>query len=227
MLKQVTTAASPQQVWERLLRSDPMFILDVRNRDEFEHWRVEGPHLVPTFNIPYFELLDLEGEQEDVTAAVMRGVQAQLMEQLPHDRPILAVCAEGNTSNYVAEGLRRLDFDAVNMEGGMEAWGNYYAWRPVVESERFSLYQMVRPARGCLSHVLVSEHHAAVFDPALAARYEYVVQKGRVKMQHGRLFPFRAAGRLRSRRSAPWEILPAGYSTFSSARARLKVSSWR
>ncbi|MDP1923197.1 MAG: MBL fold metallo-hydrolase [Thiobacillus sp.] len=165
MLKQVTTAASPQQVWERLLRGEPMFILDVRNRDEFERWRVEGPHLVPTFNIPYFELLDLEGEQEDVTAAVMRGVQAQLMEQLPHDRPILAVCAEGNTSSYVAEGLRRLDYDAVNLEGGMEAWGNYYAWRPVVETERFSLYQMVRPARGCLSHVLVSEHRAAVFDP--------------------------------------------------------------
>ncbi|MDO9008838.1 MAG: MBL fold metallo-hydrolase, partial [Thiobacillus sp.] len=156
---------SPQQVWERLLRGEPMFILDVRNRDEFERWRVEGPHLVPTFNIPYFELLDLEGEQEDVTAAVMRGVRAQLMEQLPHDRPILAVCAEGNTSSYVAEGLRRLDFDAVNLEGGMEAWGNYYAWRPVVETERFSLYQMVRPARGCLSHVLVSEHVAAVFDP--------------------------------------------------------------
>jgi len=165
MLKQVTTAASPQQVWERLLRGEPMFILDVRNRDEFERWRVEGPHLVPTFNIPYFELLDLEGEQEDVTAAVMRGVRAQLMEQLPHDRPILAVCAEGNTSSYVAEGLRRLDFDAVNLEGGMEAWGNYYAWRPVVETERFSLYQMVRPARGCLSHVLVSEYVAAVFDP--------------------------------------------------------------
>jgi glyoxylase-like metal-dependent hydrolase (beta-lactamase superfamily II)/rhodanese-related sulfurtransferase len=166
MLKQVTTAASPQQVWERLLRSEPMFILDVRDRDEFERWRVEGPHAVPTFNIPYFELLDLEGEGEDVTEAVMRGVRAQLMEQLPHDRPILAVCAEGNTSNYVAEGLRRLDFDAVNMEGGMEAWGNYYAWRPVVETERFSLFQMVRPARGCLSHVLVSEHRAAVFDPA-------------------------------------------------------------
>jgi len=88
------------------------------------------------------------------------------MGQLPGDRPILAVCAEGNTSNYVAEGLRRLGFDAANMEGGMEAWGNFYAWHPVAQTERFSLYQVVRPARGCLSHVLVSEHLAAVFDPA-------------------------------------------------------------
>lgn len=165
MLTKVAAAASPRKVWDRLLRKEPMFILDVRNRDEFERWRVEGPHPVPTLNIPYFELLDLEGE-EDVTEAVMRGVRAHLMDRLPDDRPILAVCAEGNTSNYVAEGLRRLDFDAVNMEGGMEAWGNFYYWQPVEKNERFSLYQVVRPARGCLSHVLVSDHLAAVFDPA-------------------------------------------------------------
>jgi glyoxylase-like metal-dependent hydrolase (beta-lactamase superfamily II) len=167
MLKKLALAASPQQVWERLLRNEPMFILDVRNPDEFQHWRVEGPRsAVPTLNVPYFELLDLEGEEEDVVAAVMRGVQAQLMDELPGDRPVLAVCAEGNTSNYVAEGLRRLGFDAVNLEGGMEAWGNFYYWRPVEEGERFSLFQVVRPARGCLSHVLVSDGHAAVFDPA-------------------------------------------------------------
>lgn len=167
MLKKVTTSIHPRQVWERLLRREPLFILDVRNRDEFERWRVEGPRSVPTLNIPYFELLDLEGEEEDVAESVMRGVQAQLMAKLPtDDRPILAVCAEGNTSNFVAEGLRRLGFDAVNMEGGMAAWGNFYYWRPIAESERFSLYQVVRPARGCLSHVLVSDHHAAVFDPA-------------------------------------------------------------
>ena len=33
MLRKTTPAASPQQVWERLLRNEPMFILDVRNRD--------------------------------------------------------------------------------------------------------------------------------------------------------------------------------------------------
>src|SRR5512143_994972 len=101
MLRKITTAASPQQVWERLLRNDPLFILDVRNRDEFERWRVEGPHPVPTLNIPYFDLLDLEGEQEAVTEAVLRGVQPQLHEQLPNHRPLLAVCAEGHTSRYV------------------------------------------------------------------------------------------------------------------------------
>lgn len=166
MSNKLTTAATPQKVWEQLLHHEPMFILDVRNRDEFDSWRVEGPHSVPTLNIPYFELLDLESEQEDVTEAVMRGVQAQLLDKLPRDRPILAVCAEGNTSDYVAEGLRRLDFDALNMEGGMSAWGNFYYWQPVAKNADYSLFQVVRPARGCLSHVLISDHRAAVFDPA-------------------------------------------------------------
>jgi len=167
MLQKVTTAATPQQVWNSLLDNEPMFILDVRNEDEFERWQVEGPHATPpTLNIPYYELLDLEDEEEEVSDAVMRGVQAQIMDKLPLDRPILAVCAEGNTSQYVAEGLRRLGFDARNMEGGMEAWGTFYYWVPIEENEQFSLFQVVRPARGCLSHVLVSDGQAAVFDPA-------------------------------------------------------------
>jgi glyoxylase-like metal-dependent hydrolase (beta-lactamase superfamily II) len=166
MLKKVATNATPQAVWDRLSGNEPMFILDVRNRDEFERWRVEGPHPVPMLNIPYFELLDLEGEEENVTEAVIRGVQSLLVKKLPTDRPILAVCAEGSTSGYVAEGLRRLDFDAVNLDGGMESWGNFYYWRPVEVNERFSLFQVVRPARGCVSHVLVSNHDAAIFDPA-------------------------------------------------------------
>lgn len=167
MLDKVSVSSSPARVWEQLQGNEPMFILDVRNRDEFETWRVEGPHApVPTLNIPYFDILDLEHDEEDVTESVMRGVQTHLKGQLPNDLPILAVCAEGNTSTYVAEGLRRLGFDAVSMKGGMEAWGNFYYWRPVEENTRYSLFQVVRPARGCVSHVLISDRHAAVFDPA-------------------------------------------------------------
>ncbi|HEY9097719.1 MAG TPA: MBL fold metallo-hydrolase [Thiobacillus sp.] len=167
MLDRVSVSSSPAKVWEQLQHNEPMFILDVRNRDEFEAWRVEGPHAaVPTLNIPYFDILDLEHDEEDVTESVMRGVQTHLKGQLPDDLPILAVCAEGNTSTYVAEGLRHLGFDAVSMEGGMEAWGNFYYWRPVEENARYALFQVVRPARGCVSHVLISDRHAAVFDPA-------------------------------------------------------------
>lgn len=167
MLKKLTTEVTPRQVWQSLQNDESIFILDVRNRDEFERWQIESPHATPpTLNISYFELLDLESEEEDVTDAVIRGVKGQIIDQLPTDVLILAVCAEGNTSGYVAQGLRKLGFDAQNMKGGMEAWGNFYYSVPVEENEQFSLFQVVRPARGCLSHVLISGQSAAVFDPA-------------------------------------------------------------
>lgn len=165
MLKRKDTAWSPDTVWRHLSRGDPLYILDLRSSEEFGNWRVEGPHPAPVENVPYWELLDLD-EAEDVTTAALEGIRQQLMERLPHDRTILAVCPEGHTSGYVAEALRQLDFDAVNLEGGMEAWGKFYYWRPVAEEEHFALYQVVRPARGCISHVVVSDHRAAVIDPA-------------------------------------------------------------
>ncbi|AGA32033.1 metallo-beta-lactamase/rhodanese-like domain-containing protein [Thioalkalivibrio nitratireducens DSM 14787] len=167
MLKKRETAWTPASAWEHLLQNEPMFILDLRNADEFAQWRVEGPSPLPTKNIPYFELLDLDAEadDDDVTEAAIRGIRAHLMDELPADRTILAVCPEGHTSSYVAEALRNLDFEAVNLEGGMEAWGRFYYWRRVTEEERYSLYQVVRPARGCISHVLISDQCAAIFDP--------------------------------------------------------------
>jgi rhodanese-related sulfurtransferase len=117
MLKQVTTGSTPQQVWERLLRYEPLFILDVRNRDEFERWRVEGPS-VPTLNVPYFELpTQRRGGRHQ---SVLRGVQAQLMANCRMTGPSRR-SAEGNF--HPGEELRCLGFDA-NMEG-MEAWGNF------------------------------------------------------------------------------------------------------
>jgi len=168
MLKRRETAWTPALAWEHVLGNEPLFILDLRNADEFANWRVEGPTPLPTKNVPYFDLLDLdaESEEEDVTAAATKAIREHLMDELPADRTILVVCPAGHTSAYVAEALRDLDFEAVNLEGGMEAWGRFYYWRPVAEESHYSLYQVVRPARGCLSHVLVSDHCAAVFDPA-------------------------------------------------------------
>ena len=40
-------------------RRDKFFVLDVRNRDEFERFRLEGRSPVPAVNIPYFEMLEL------------------------------------------------------------------------------------------------------------------------------------------------------------------------
>ncbi len=157
---------SPSELHRKLDEGDRFTILDVRNQDEFDVWRIEGKCPIPTVNLPYFDLLELESEDEEIAAAVARAAPEKLKGKLPRSGTILAVCAEGNTSNHVAEGLRRLGFDAVNLEGGMAAWGEHYEMRVVEESPRLTILQISRPAKGCLSYMLAGGNEAMVVDAA-------------------------------------------------------------
>jgi glyoxylase-like metal-dependent hydrolase (beta-lactamase superfamily II)/rhodanese-related sulfurtransferase len=157
---------SPSELHRKLDEGDRFTILDVRNRDEFDVWRIEGKRPIPTVNLPYFDLLELESEDEEIAAAVARAAPEQLKGKLPKSGTILAVCAEGNTSTHVAEGLRRLGYDAVNLEGGMAAWGGHYEMRVVEESPRLTILQISRPAKGCLSYMLAGGNEAMVVDAA-------------------------------------------------------------
>ncbi len=153
-----------QELKERLERSEDLFIVDVRNREEVAAWKIEGRTKLPMLNVPYFEILE-EGGKDDVVESVIAYTQAKLAAQLPKDGTILVVCAKGGTSALVAEGLRQLGYTAVNLAGGMKAWGDFYQIKPVVESQALSIYQVSRPARGCLSYVIASQGEAAIVDP--------------------------------------------------------------
>jgi glyoxylase-like metal-dependent hydrolase (beta-lactamase superfamily II)/rhodanese-related sulfurtransferase len=159
-------AWSPAELHRRLDDGGRFAILDVRNHDEFDAWKIEGKTPIQTVNLPYFDLLDLQDENEEIAAAVARAVPERLRGKLPESAPILAVCAKGDTSTHVAEGLRRLGYLAANLEGGMAAWGDHYEVRAVEETPRLSLLQISRPARGCLSYMIASGGEAIVVDAA-------------------------------------------------------------
>jgi rhodanese-related sulfurtransferase len=91
----------------RLERRDRFFVLDVRNREELEKFRLEGRSPLPSVNVPYFEMLELGGKDEMVDS-VAAYVERELSNQLPRDSTILSVCAEGDTSEFVPQALRRL-----------------------------------------------------------------------------------------------------------------------
>ena len=149
---------------ERLERRDQFFVLDVRNREEFERFRLEGRSPVPAVNTPYFEMLE-RGGKDEMLDSVVAYVERDLADQLPSDRPILAVCAKGDTSEFVAQGLRRLGYASANLKGGMKAWGEHYATRALFEGPDLAIYQVSRPARGCLSYMVASAGKAIVIDP--------------------------------------------------------------
>lgn len=84
---------------------------------------------------------------------------------VPQDRDIFVVCARGDASDLIAAILREEGWTALNLAGGMIAWGNHYVKRSVVEQETYQIYQIDRIARGCLSYMIVSDGKAAIIDP--------------------------------------------------------------
>src|SRR5690606_7811919 len=139
-----------KELHEKMASGKPLFILDVRNEDEYANWKIEGKH-VTSINIPYFAFVE---EDESV------------WESIPTDsQDIVVVCARGGASEFVAEQLRARGYNAVSLKGGMLAWSQFYRPELVAYDENLKLYQINRLAKGCLSYVLISEGEAMVVDP--------------------------------------------------------------
>jgi len=147
----------------KLERAEEFFVFDVRAEDEFEVSRIEGKKALETKNVPYYEMLEFD-EFDDVVDSFKAFLETGTAEGLPRDKPILVVCAKGDTSEYVAEALRRMDFEAFNLTGGTQAWGDYYDVRVRAQGDT-TIYQVSRPARGCLSYLVASAGEAVVIDP--------------------------------------------------------------
>lgn len=154
---------TPAELKAMLDRNEDLFILDLRNSDEFANWRIEGRRPIPMVNAPYYDVL-AESDADEVPDAFAEYAQKHWGEVLPRQGLILVACAKGGTSDLAAEGLQRLGYQVASLAGGMIAWGNFYDFKPVVEGD-LSIYQANRPARGCLSYVLTRGGEAVIVDP--------------------------------------------------------------
>ena len=161
----MSTSVPVGDLLRRIDAGEPLLLLDVRNDEEFERWKIEGTRPVETFHRPYFDFIEDEA----------------LLDQIPRDRPIYAVCAKGDSSDLVADMLRERGAEAWNVAGGMVAYGEFL--QPVRvpleydEAERFEIWQMNRRGKGCLSYVIRSGEEAVVVDPSRnIAEYEHFVE---------------------------------------------------
>ncbi len=144
------TAITVAELDEMIERGESFLLLDVRNQDEFERWKIEGRNPFETIHIPYFSFL--EDEEGNIA-------------RVPKDKRVVVVCAKGGASDYVAGLLRERGYDAVNLEGGMIAWGNYYRVRRIPDTSDLTVYQIIRVARGDLAYAIVSEGEGILIDP--------------------------------------------------------------
>ena len=83
------------ELYTALQQPTNLLLLDVRNEEEFQMWRIETRHTPETLHLPYFFFLEEEEKAVD-----------QVKERVQDGRPVVVVCAKGGASDYVAERLR-------------------------------------------------------------------------------------------------------------------------
>jgi rhodanese-related sulfurtransferase len=76
----------------------PLFILDVRQPDEFRAGHIAGAKLIPLNELP------------------------RRLDELPKDKDILCVCRSGSRSGAATGQLARAGYNALNLRGGMIGW---------------------------------------------------------------------------------------------------------
>jgi glyoxylase-like metal-dependent hydrolase (beta-lactamase superfamily II) len=134
--------------FKRMLDTNEVrFLFDMRNEKEFEAWRIEGHIPIETLNIPQVMFV---GEEE------------KYLDRFPKNRRITIICPHGDAAKYAAEQLRENGIDAVAVEGGLDAWSEFYEDDKVNDTP--AVYQIFRAARGCISYLVVSGNEAVAID---------------------------------------------------------------
>jgi rhodanese-related sulfurtransferase len=91
----------PGQAQARLSSQPGPFLLDVRQPDEYRAGHIAGARLIPLHEL------------------------ARRMGELPQDREIICVCQSGNRSHSATSRLKSAGYNAVNLQGGMNAWARH------------------------------------------------------------------------------------------------------
>jgi glyoxylase-like metal-dependent hydrolase (beta-lactamase superfamily II) len=145
---------------DRVEAGDQVDVLDVRNRDEVDAWRIEGPGVRLT-TVPYMKFVN----------ARATGAPDALVDT---ERSYVVVCPEGDASAEVAAALTDAGVDAANLAGGMHAWSRVYRSDPIAaDATDATVLQYRRPATGCLGYQVADGADTLVVDPlrAFADRY--------------------------------------------------------
>lgn len=129
-----------EQLLERL-HGNNLFLLDVRNEDEFTDYKIPG-----SVNIP----LDKLFQKENIS-------------KIPQDKEIVTICPHGNRAMLASFALARHQIDSKTLENGLAGWNQVL--KPVKVSDLPKIFQVQKIGKGCLSYVAVSDGKAIVIDP--------------------------------------------------------------
>ena len=146
-------SCSANDLFEYLSKKEDMLVLDVRNKEDFERFNIEGPFSFEMANVPYFDFM----EEEDAT-----------VKKVSREQPIKVVCAKEGSAQYVGEILVNHGFSDISyLTGGIKTWGNMLVPKRLnPASDEYALYQFIRPGKASCNYGLIYQGEMVIFDPS-------------------------------------------------------------
>jgi glyoxylase-like metal-dependent hydrolase (beta-lactamase superfamily II)/rhodanese-related sulfurtransferase len=153
----------PSELKKKIDDGEDIYILDVRDPQEHNAWKVFYDRYEDTPLIPLDKLSS-----------------AEMMKNIPKDKEVVTFCARGNRSMSAAQMLSEKGFNVRSMEGGLTGWNAVYDVSPITladhnsnsissfpSSSHLMVWQIRRISRGCMSYVIanLTDKEAAVIDP--------------------------------------------------------------
>ncbi|RPJ28104.1 MAG: MBL fold metallo-hydrolase [Nitrosopumilales archaeon] len=127
-----------------------LFLLDVREPDEFADWNIEG------------------------SQNIALGDLSRSLDKIPRNMKIIAICPHGNRSKIAKFILQSYGYDVQCLEGGLKAWSTAleHAVNDFnISGNKVQVIPVKRIGKGCTSYIVSSGGEAAVIDPVFPVDY--------------------------------------------------------
>lgn len=153
-------AITPDELSKKL--HDPnVYLLDVRDPDEFSDYNIPG-----STNIPLSKVFESEN-----------------ISKIPQDKEIITICPHGKMATIATFALARNGIKARILEDGLAGWSQVL--NAVNAEENPTVIQVEKIGKGCLSHIVISKGEAVVIDPLYPAeKYLEIVKQESAKITH-------------------------------------------
>ncbi len=159
--KEIVKGSPPSSVesdilWKKMQDfKDDLFLLDVREIDEFSDFKIPG-----SVNIPLQDIF----KDENIS-------------KIPKDKEIITICPHGNRAMVATFALTRNGIESHVLTGGLARWSQVL--NPVTAVEQNPrIIQIEKIGKGCLSYMLISEGQAIVVDPLFpAGKYQKIASE--------------------------------------------------
>ena len=135
-----TSSIKPDDLWKKL-QDQNVFLLDVRDTDEFSDFQIPK-----SVNIPLKEIFKPES-----------------ISRIPKDKEVITICPHGNRAMVATFALARNGIRSQVLEGGLAGWSQVLTATKAAANP--TILQVEKIGKGCLSHIIISEGEAIVIDP--------------------------------------------------------------